>query len=95
MLNQHEHRQLKRIEQWFEETDPQLANGLRDCAGPQQAPVDSHPVAPGLITVGTYALALCLLVPGIASFNLPLIFVGIVGLVAAGTAHINRRREDR
>lgn len=95
MLNQHERRQLKQIEQWFKTTDPRLAHGLRHCAGPRQAPADSHPIAPGLITVGTYTLALCLLVPGIAAFNLPLIFFGIVRLVAAGTAHINPRGEDR
>lgn len=91
MLNQHEQRQLKQIEQWFEATDPRLASGLRDCAGPAPPEADHAPMASGLITVATYAVALFLLVPGVIAFNLPLIFVGIVGLVAAGTAHINRR----
>lgn len=91
MLNRHEQRQLKQIEQWFEATDPRLASGLRDCAGPRPPRADDDPVAPGLITVATYTVALCLLVPGLAALNLPLIFVGIVALVAAGTAHINRR----
>lgn len=94
MLNQHEQRQLRQIEQWFEETDPHLASGLRDCAGPTPPDSAEGRAAPALVTVATYTVALCLLVPGIVSFNLPLIFVGVVGLVAAGTAHINRRSED-
>lgn len=89
MLSRHERQELQRIEQWFEATDPYLADDLKKCSAACPA------AAPGLMHIATYVVALGILVPGIIAVNLPLIFLGVIALVAAGTVHITLRNEDR
>lgn len=90
MLSRHERQELQRIEQWFEATDPYLADDLKNGSGAGRAAN-----APGVMHIATYVVAFGILVPGIISVSLPLIFLGVVALVAAGTVHITLRNEDR
>lgn len=90
MLSRHEQQELQRIEQWFEATDPYLADDLKKCSATGAA---AH--APGLMHIATYVVALGILVPGIISVSLPLIFFGVIALIAAGTVHITLRDEDQ
>lgn len=89
MLSRHERQELQRIEQWFEATDPYLADDLKKCSATGRAE------SPGLMHIATYVVALGILVPGIISLSLPLVFLGVIALIAAGTVHITLRNEDR
>lgn len=90
MLSRHEQQELRRIEQWFEATDPDFADNLEKGSASGRAAN-----APGLMHIATYVVALGILVPGIISMSLPLIFFGVIALIAAGTVHITLRDEGQ
>lgn len=96
MLSHYEQRELKRIEQWFEATEPELADGLSRCRrdGPAQEEIRGG-VWMALFWAGLYLLAGLLVLAGAFTISFSLIGLGIVAFVATGTAHLTRRSELR
>ncbi|SFO99534.1 Protein of unknown function [Amycolatopsis arida] len=87
MFSQHEERELKKIEQWFEADDPELAKALGEGALPGGA----RRARAIRLTMTVLAPAVVLL--GVLTLNFFLVFVGIVGLVGAACLHLSD--EDR
>jgi ribulose kinase len=86
MFTPYERRQLRQIEQWFEEDDPQLAKTLRS------GPVRKPSMAPQIVAI---VVACALAALGIITSTFVLLFgAAIAGVTAAGLAS-NRRNKHR
>jgi hypothetical protein len=86
MFTPYERRQLRQIEEWFEQDDPQLAQTLR--SGPVRKP--SH--APQMLLIG---LAVALGVLGVAANSFVLIFSAMItGVVAFGMVTYRRKNQS-
>ncbi|RZQ60495.1 DUF3040 domain-containing protein [Amycolatopsis suaedae] len=75
MFSQHERRQLDEIEEWFEQSDPELARMLRE--GKYQAATRR------LVACTGFAVGALLLLTGALSLSFVLIFFGVA--TVAGT----------
>lgn len=94
MDDRYERRQLRRIERWFEHTDPDLAHALSGGAGRRRG-VNRGPVR---FTTGLTGASF--VVTGAVTTALPLVFVGFLVLMTAWCLHTtstsaSARRADR
>ncbi len=92
MLSHHEDRQLRAIEQWFEESDPALTKMLRN----YEAPEHNHfrliaRIAVDVLGAVLFILGAILAWPVLVVVGFLLIVVGVCLHLAAG----NRRRRDK
>ena len=92
MLSHHEDRELRAIEQWFEESDPALTRMLRNYEAPQLFHQRQ------IVRLGLDVLGAVLFVLG-ALLDLPVLvvlaFVAIVGGVCLHLTAGDRRRRSR
>jgi nitrate/nitrite transporter NarK len=86
MFTPYERRQLRMIEQWFEEDDPQLANALRT------GPVRHGSTVPQTVLI---VLACALGALGVVTGAFMLIFAAAVAGVVAACMVSNRRAKLR
>jgi hypothetical protein len=85
MFTPYERRQLRLVEEWFDQNDPQLARALR--AGPVKRPS----AVPQTIAI---IVAIALAGLGILTGAFPLIFGAILAGVVAGGLMSHRRNSD-
>jgi hypothetical protein len=85
MFTPYERRQLRLIEEWFEQDDPQLAQTLR--SGPARKPSN----APQMIAI---CVAIGLGVLGVVTGAFMLLFGAMITGAVAGYLVINRRRKQ-
>ncbi|MEU4805032.1 DUF3040 domain-containing protein [Actinosynnema sp. NPDC023587] len=83
-MTRYERRQLRRIERWFENTDPALASVL---AGRDPVTATRRTSTGVWVTL----LGITFLVVG-ALVHLPLVFVGLLLLMTAACLHVTRLR---
>ncbi len=92
MLSHHEDRQLRAIEQWFEESDPALTRMLRDYETPNRTGLRRLArVAIDVAGVAMFLLGAILAVPALVVLGFLFIVVGVCLHLAAG----GRRRRHR
>ncbi len=84
-MTRYERRQLRRIERWFETTDPALARAL---SGRTAVPRPVHRAS----TRAWVALLGIAFVSGGAVVHLPLVLVGCLMLMTAACLHVTRPR---
>lgn len=89
MLSAREQRELRKIDEWFETTEPDLAEVIRDVRSPTAR---NERIAAFAVPAG-YMLASCPLIAGILLPSFFLIFVGVVALVGVRTTNISQRRD--
>lgn len=86
MLSHDEDRELRAIEQWFEEADPRLTRMLRD----HEAPRSGRQFRALRVTV--YLTGAFLVVLGSIVASAPAVVFGVLILAAAGCMHVASRR---
>jgi Protein of unknown function (DUF3040) len=91
MLSHHEDRQLRAIEQWFEESDPALTRMLRDYEVPRRSQVLGR-IAVDVIGGLLFLLGAVLVAPVLLVFGLLLITGGVCLHLAAGARHQQGQR---
>lgn len=89
MFSQHEKRQLGEIEQWFQESDPELARKLTH-ESPTPAPAERTPTG---IIVFLYAIGGLFLMLGIVTGNIVVIICGVAATTGGVVASRQRQQE--
>ncbi len=80
MFSQHDRQQLRKIEQWFEESDPELAKALQEGAPPRRYG--------RMVRLAVYLLAAFLVVFGLVGMIFPLVFLGAIAAGVTACAHL-------
>ncbi|GAB3481048.1 DUF3040 domain-containing protein [Amycolatopsis cihanbeyliensis] len=80
MFSQHDRQQLRKIEQWFEESDPELAKALQEGAPPRRYG--------RMVRTAVYLLAGFLVVFGLVSMIFPLVFLGAIVAGVTACTHL-------
>jgi Flp pilus assembly protein TadB len=86
MLSHDEDRQLKAIQQWFEQADPQLSRMFREHEAPERRRQRK---------AGRFAVDLTgglLLLVGLVAVAIPVLVLGILVLAAGACLHLASRR---
>lgn len=92
MLSHHEDRQLRAIEQWFEESDPALTRMLRNYEAPERSRMRlAARLAIDVVGVTLFLLGAFLAVPVLVVIGFLLVVIGVCLHLAAG----GRRRHGR
>jgi uncharacterized membrane protein HdeD (DUF308 family) len=92
MLSHHEDRELRAIEQWFEESDPALTRMLRNYEAPARFRLRlTARIAIDVVGVALFLIGAITALPVLVVIGFLLIVVGVCLHLAAG----GRRRQDR
>ena len=94
MLSHHEDRELRAIEQWFEESDPALTRALRNYEAPGRFRVLRlvARIAIDVIGVGLFLVGAILTLPVLVVIGVLVIVVGVCLHLAAGGQRRQRRQ---
>jgi Flp pilus assembly protein TadB len=92
MLSHHEDRELRAIEQWFEESDPALTRMLRNYEPPRRTVLRTVLcIAVDVVGVALFVVGAVLALPVLVVIGFLVIVVGVCLHLAAG----HRRRQSR
>jgi fatty acid desaturase len=93
MLSHHEDRQLRAIEQWFEESDPALTRMLRNYEAPVRSPFGRITrIAIDILGGLLFILGAVLTVPVLVVVGFLLVVIGVCLHLAAHGPHGSRGR---